>query len=122
VNVNGWVDNSGRALIALSIRANAEARAFAVETWIDTAFDGDLVIPAGMIENFGLSQSSGVQATLADGSAVVLETFQCEVDWFGSLRQVEAIANEGQFPLLGVALLKDRRLMIDYVQRTVKLM
>ncbi len=67
-----------------------------------------------MIEKFGLPQSAAVKATLADGTVVILETFDCEIKWFGEWRSVEVVANEGQLPLLGIGLLKGRKLVVDY--------
>lgn len=43
--MNGTVDAFGRALVTLSIRANQDAEPTEVPTWIDTAFNGELVIP-----------------------------------------------------------------------------
>lgn len=58
-------------------------------------------------------------AGLADGTQVVLETYTCVIEWFGQKRIVEVVENEGQFPLLGVGLLKERRLEVDYRRKTV---
>jgi len=61
-----------------------------------------------------MPQSAAVTAGLADGTQVVLESYSCLIDWFGDWRMVEVIKNEGQFPLLGVGLLHDRRVEVDY--------
>ena len=112
--MKGLVDDAGRALLTLSVRPNANAPPMNLRVWIDTAFDGELVIPASQIQNLALSQSAAVQATLADGTEVILETFGCQIEWFGEWREVEVIGNEGRLPLLGIGLLRDRRLTIDY--------
>lgn len=119
--MNGEVDNSGRALIPLRVRSLADGDAVQLAAWVDTAFTGDLVIPQGTIEKLGLQQSAAVVAGLADGTEVVLETYSCVVEWFGRERIVEVVENTGQFPLLGVGLLRDRRLEIDYPSRTVSI-
>jgi hypothetical protein len=41
------------------------------------------------------------------------------VDWFGEWHPVEVIANDSEYPLLGVGLLIGHRLAIDYQQRLV---
>jgi len=110
----GNVDNSGRALLTLRIRAAESEKSHELVVWIDTGFDGDLVVSRSIIELLGPEQSAGVQATLADGTSVILETYRCWVDWLGELRQVEVVANEGRFPLLGIGLLRNHRLVIDY--------
>ena len=119
--MNGEVDNSGRAIVALSVRASADADADATRlaAWVDTAFTGDLVIPRGTIAKLELRQSAAVTAGLADGTQVVLETYSCVIDWFGRRWIIEVVANEGQVALLGIGLLRDRKLEIDYRLQTV---
>ncbi len=119
--MNGEVDNSGRALIGLRVRPSADADATSLAAWVDTAFTGELVIPRGTIDKLGLQQSAAVMAGLADGTQVVLETYSCIVEWFGQDRKVDVVENAGQFPLLGVGLLRDRRLEIDYRSRTLSI-
>ena len=117
--MNGEVDSSGRALIALNVRATEDADASKLQAWVDTAFTGELVIPRATIETLGLQQSAAIMAGLADGTQVVLETYGCIIEWFGEQRVVEVVGNEGRFPLLGVGLLRDRRLEIDYRSRSL---
>ena len=109
----GQVDESGRALLELQVRRSEDDKPQSLWAWIDTAFTGDLVVPRAMIEQLDLPQSAAVMARLADGSQVVLETYQCVVDWFGDDRLIEVIENDGQFALLGTGMLMDRRIEID---------
>ena len=110
--MKGIVDEAGRSLLTLKVRSHSDTSDLVV--WVDTAFDGELVVPLTEIQRLGLQQTAAVQATLADGTNVVLETYGCEIDWFGAWREIEVIANEGRFPLLGVGLLIGRKLAIDY--------
>lgn len=55
-----------------------------------------------------------VKAILADGSEVALQRYACLIDWFGDLRDLEVVANDGEYPLLGVALLMGYDLHISY--------
>jgi clan AA aspartic protease len=103
-----------RALLTLSVRADDDSDIKQLVAWIDTAFDGDLVFPLEAITTLELSQAAAVSATLADGTATVLETFDCLIDWFGEWRNVQVISNEGNWALLGTSLLRDRRFVIDY--------
>ena len=119
--MNGEVDNSGRAIVSMLVPASANADATGLAAWVDTAFTGDLVVPRQTIERLGLRQSAAVTAGLADGTQVVLETYSCVVEWFGGQQTVEVVENDGQVPLLGVGLLRDRRLEIDYRSRTVSI-
>jgi clan AA aspartic protease len=110
----GHVDNSGRAIMSVPVRATHVAPISAIQAWIDTGFTGDLVLPQRTIEELALQHSVTVRAILADGSEVVLKTYSCTIDWFGEERHLEVIANDGDYPLLGIGLLRDRDLHISY--------
>ena len=112
--MNGLVDEFGRALLNLKIRSTGNEDPFEFTVWVDTAFNGELVVPHAMIESLGLEQSGGILARLADGNEVTLESYACILDWFGDQRAVEVIANNGQVPLLGIGLLIGHRLVVDY--------
>lgn len=112
--MNGHVDEHGRALITVSLRPPDAADAHEIEVWIDTGFNGDLVLPKKQIDDLGLPQSGTVKGILADGSEIALKRYACLIDWFDEERELEVVANEGEFPLLGVALLVGHDLHISY--------
>jgi clan AA aspartic protease len=112
--MNGHVDSHGRALVAVSVRPSHAAAIWEIQAWIDTGFNGDLVLPRRQIHDVALPQSGTVNAILADGSEVTLKTYTCLIDWFGEQRRVEVVANEGEYPLLGVGLLLGHDLRISY--------
>jgi clan AA aspartic protease len=115
------VDEFGRALLDLKIRSTGNEDPIEVTAWVDTAFNGELVVPRAMIEPLGLEQSAGIRARLADGNEVTLESYACILDWFGDQRAVEVIASNGQMPLLRIGLLIGHRLVIDYTDLVVSL-
>ena len=117
--MNGHVDESLRALIDIRIGQTEIDQSSGVTVWIDTAFDGFLVFPRTMIEKLGLHQEALAEAILADGRQVTLESYVCYVDWFGRVVAAQVIANEGKLPLLGTEFLANRRLVVDYNERTV---
>lgn len=112
--MNGRVDEFRRALLPISLRATAGDNPTTVEAWIDTGFTGDLVLPQTLVTRLRLPIVSQVDVGLADGSDSILNSFAAFVDWFGERRQIEVIANNGKFPLLGAGLLAGHRLVIDY--------
>lgn len=118
--MKGIVDSGGRSLLTVSIQSRVGSNAREVEVWIDTGFTGDLVIPRSSIDELGLQQSGSVDAVLADGSQTELQTYSCVIEWFGKARNLEVIANDGEYPLLGVGLLLGLELRVDY--RNLKLM
>jgi clan AA aspartic protease len=113
----GTVDTSGRALLTIELRRDPQSTPAAVDVWIDTGFTGDLVMPQSSINRLPLQRSGSVDAILADGSQIQLATYTCFVNWFGEERRLEVIANDGDFPLLGVGLLLDLDLRINYHTR-----
>lgn len=110
----GFVDENGRSMLLIQLRENPASPEAAIEVWIDTGFTGELVLPQTMINKLGLTQSGSVDAILADGRPIELDTYSCVLDWFGEARRLEAIANAGDFPLLGVGLLLGLDLRINY--------
>ena len=117
----GTVDERGRALLVVRISNELKGDYTAVTTWIDTAFDGHLVLSLELIRELELDSLVETEAILADGSRVSLETFFCCVEWFGEKRPLQVIANDGRFPLLGTGLLEQRVLHIDYRAKTLTL-
>ena len=82
----GSVDQKGRAVLTLNVKANETANPVSLTVWVDMAFDGELVFSKSLIRQFALPQSAAIEATLADGQTVVLETYSCLIDWFGDWR------------------------------------
>lgn len=92
-----------------------------VLVWVDTAFNGGLVLPRHEIQRLGLKEYSSTPAILADGQQVELPTFTCHLDWFGREYRTQIVANEGAHPLLGTMLLDGHDLQVSYRCRAVAL-
>ncbi len=112
--MNGFIDENGRALLSVEVRPNPTSDVVAIEVWVDTGFTGDLVLSQTAIDSLGLDRSGSVDAILADGSQIELDTYTCFVNWFGEERRLEVVANEGDYPLLGVGLLLGLELRVNY--------
>ena len=117
--MNGHVDDKFRALIPVSVAARETDERKELRAWVDTAFNGSLVIPRTQIQELGLVKESSAEAILADGNTVELETFLCFVEWFGVTYETQVVANDCEYPLLGIGLLIGHRLVVDYTQLTV---
>ena len=98
----------------MAIAAGKNLRPVSIDAWLDTAFNGSLVIPRQQIERLGLKQASTTQAVLADGHVVDLETFTGYLHWLGKVYRTQIVANEGEYPLLGTTLLANCRVVVDY--------
>jgi len=119
--VRGFVDDKLRALVHVPVSASSDGQRADIVVWIDTAFNGGLVIPRKQIDELGLMKESSAEAILADGHLVELETFACFFDWFGSSYETQIVANDSEYALLGTMLLDGHRLDIDYEAKTVEI-
>jgi clan AA aspartic protease len=117
--MTGIVDDFGRALLRLKIRHTGNDAEKEMDVWIDTGFTGELVVPEEQVKALGLPLGQGVKAILADGSEIQLNTYPCGLMWFDEWKEIEVIANQGQTPLLGIGMLRDRILTIDYPRKTL---
>jgi clan AA aspartic protease len=119
--MNGIVESAGRALIEVDLHPALNATLIRLLVWIDTGFTGDLVLPQALVDEMALTMTGSVSAVLADGSEVAMPAYRCFVQWFGELRRLEVVANEGNHALLGVGMLLDRDLRIDYRAKLVNI-
>lgn len=75
--MKGVVDAEQRALLEVSIGNQKGTGKSSLMVWVDTAFNGGLVIPRKEIERLELQETSSTSAILADGQTVDLPTFSC---------------------------------------------
>ncbi len=119
--MTGYVDGQDRALLVISLCPAERATPTDIPVWVDTAFTGDLVLPRSQIAALGLPVGVAIPAILADGSRIEADTFTAHIDWFGKWQSLEVIANDGGIPLLGMSMLRGRKLTIDYAAKTLTL-
>ena len=118
--MNGVVDEQLRALVTVFLASSADAAREPLRAWIDTAFNGGLLLPGREIERLGLREYS-TPAILADGSEKLMPTYTCHLEWFGDRCRTQVVANDGEHALLGTMLLVGRDLAISYRRGTVTL-
>ena len=119
--MNGIVDAGGRALLDVELKPAEDGAVSIISAWIDTAFTGDLVLPTATIDKLALPLSGTVGATLADGSKIAMPAYACHIRWFDDWQHLEVVASDAKYTLLGVGLLWDHELFIDYRACSVKL-
>ena len=117
----GRVDEEGRALVSIKMGAAKNALVHEVDVWVDTGFNGDLVLPKLYIDEVKVPHVGTAKAVLADGSEVSLKVHLCLIEWFGEIRELNVVANDGSNPLLGVGLLIGRDLRVSYRSMTVEI-
>ena len=81
--MKGFVDDKLRALLRVPVSASRDGDRKEILVWIDTAFNGGLVIPNRQIAELGLAQESSAEAILAEkrvDEAVIAEAVQAAMD------------------------------------------
>src|SRR5262249_40621406 len=120
--MTGVVDDYGRALVRITVRHPENSASAEWDAWIDTGFTGDLLLTPAQADTLGLPRAAAIPGALADGSRILFDARPCLIEWFGVSRRVEAILGAGQFALLGIRLLEDMIVAINYPARTVSLL
>ena len=115
--MKAWIDEENRAMVELHVANHAKAPRKIIHAWIDTAFDGHLVMPKSDIVNSGLGVLADTDAVLADGSTTRLRCYYCVVDWMDQTIPVQVVENIGNLPLIGTGLLSRVDLRINYRTR-----
>ena len=113
---NGRVDAGGNAFVSLRF-----ARGEMIDCLIDTGFNGDLFLPLDLAETLELRITGEQEFQVAGGAILPAFTSLIEIEWLGSVRIAEVVLSEGADQLVGTALLQGTRLMIDYIDRRVKI-
>ncbi|MDQ2800994.1 MAG: hypothetical protein M3Y13_15280 [Armatimonadota bacterium] len=80
-----------------------------IEFIVDTAFDGDLTVPADIARLLDAQPSGRRGLSLADGSLFVSAACEILLDWADETRLTEVLILDGN-PLLGVVLMDGLRL------------
>ena len=89
-----------------------------IEFVIDTGFTSYLTLPPSDIAALGLPVSDVIDADLADNSKISVRVHEAMILWHGEPLELEVIAT-GERPLLGLALLKDNNVNIDFTENGV---
>ena len=116
--MNGFVDPEFRAMLEIRVARDPHSSQYTLMAWVDTAFNGGLMIPLEQIQSLGLKKAPSIEAVLADGQVVMLEMYSSVLNWFGKEYGAQVVANDGHDPMLGTVLLAGRKLLIDDEQRT----
>ncbi|XZE36710.1 hypothetical protein SH501x_002294 [Pirellulaceae bacterium SH501] len=119
--MKAWIDEENRAMVELQVANHAKGQRKTIHAWIDTAFDGHLVMPKSEIEHLTLGVLADTEAVLADGSKARLRCYYGIVECMGRIVPVQVVENAGGLPLIGTALLSSVDLRINYRERVCTL-
>jgi len=117
--MEGYVDQEMRALLSIRIGQRNATPELQIYAWLDTAFNGTLVLPKNVAVELGLPVESIAEAILANGELVELETYGCSINWLGKVYDTQIVTNDSEYGLIGTGLLVDRIITVDYKAKTV---
>jgi predicted aspartyl protease len=121
MRLTGRIDEYGRALLPIVLKHPSAGTSEELEAWIETAFTSSLMLPLAIAVRVGLGRDIDVPTKLADGSEKQMSTVDCLIDWFGEWKKVMVISSDVKLPLLGIGLLEDHELTINYRTLAVSL-
>jgi len=96
-------------------------KSISVDTFIDIGFSGDLCLPIPIAIQLGLELRGDDYFELADGSMKHELLFKGEAIWDNKAIPVEISLTESSDALLGVRLLKDKKITIDFPTKVVSI-
>ena len=113
--IRGTVSTNGVPTITLPI---------AGQNWratIDTGFNGDLELPESLQHSLNARYVGQVTSALAGGQTIEESVYLVEFPFDGKVIQAEAIFVANHEILIGTHLLKEYRLLINFVRKIVEL-
>jgi len=112
--VDGFLDGFSAAYLTVDFGQGP------LDFLIDTGFNGALVVGEEFFDPTNAVSAGIVHADLATEDQYAYPTFMVQFAWFGEIIEVRVMIGPGTTCLLGVALFDERRLEIDYVAKTVR--
>ena len=109
--IRGRVDAQRQARVQLEIESS-DGRLEAIDTVVDTGFNGHLTLPPQVIAELDLEPDEPSDVTLATGSRETVNVWRGNVLWHDQLRRIFVFEANG-VPLLGMELMEDSQLTIQ---------
>ncbi len=109
--ISGSVNSRMEPLLLVAVH-DASGNKHAIETTVDTGFNGFMTLPNSVIQRLGLRKTGEVQIILGDGRAQSCAVYRVVVDWDGIPVDIEVEAADFK-PLVGTALLRGFRLNVE---------
>ena len=112
--ISGAVTLTRQAAVTVTLPDNSGRRG-PTEARIDTGFSGDLTLPKSAIERLGLRWLRRANDyTIGDASTRAFNVYAATIQWHDVIRYIAILESE-IFPVVGVGLLWENNLSIDFV-------
>lgn len=118
MQIDGYFNRRNDPVIRLDVGSSK------VEFLVDTGFNGGLIIPNEVAERLEVNYDRGLEEfSSVTGAMFLASGCSMMITWFGqAIRVPVATSGEVDEAILGGKMLKDCRLIIDYVNSTVTIM
>ncbi len=118
--IHGYVDQYLQAKIPIAI-VGKNHKASTLEAVVDTGFTGDLCISIYERNKIELVFSHTEKFELGDGSQPEQDVFVGQLVFDGQQLGVDVLVSQSRDTLIGAALLVNKKLEIDYTNKTVRI-
>ena len=112
----GIVNEKLQAVVSVELSSGAR-----LECLLDTGFEGTLIIPRKFAEENSLVITGRETFLGAENINIEFDTAIADIKWLGEEFSLPVLVSESTESLLGVEMLDDSVLEIDYKNRTVKI-
>ena len=92
-----------------------------IKALVDTAFSGYVSVPFSIAKDLGLVLCGEERFELANGQWLPQYKFRSAVKFLGATQEVEVVLTESATPLVGLLLLADCRVTIDFPSEKVSI-
>ena len=112
----GNVNEKLQAILSIGLISGAS-----FDCLLDTGFQGTLVVPHKFAEDNSLTVTGRETFLGAENINIEFDTAVAEIKWLGEVFSLPVLVSESTEALIGVEMLVDTILEIDYKNRTVKI-
>ncbi len=92
-----------------------------IECVLDTGFYGSLLLPREFVESNALKITGSEKVVMIEDNVIEISTAKAELKWLGNEFAISVLVSETNEALIGVELLDDSLLEIDYRNGSVKI-
>jgi len=112
----GSVNEKLQAILNIELSSGA-----GFDCLLDTGFQGTLVVPLKFAEDNSLPITGRETFLGAESNSIEFDTAIAEINWLGDQFLLPVLVSESTEALIGVEMMVDTILEIDYINSTVKI-
>lgn len=102
-----------------TVRVRLAKRERPLACLVDSGFNGDLALPSALVSAHRMKLRHIVPCELANGQTVLMPAYEWNLMWFGTRSRVEVLESDSEIPIIGLRLVRGKRLTIDLIDWNV---